>query len=105
MGPVACRVALRLAEPIFGLLGRTGIQVLGRVLGLVLAGIAVSFVLNGLRASGSVPRPDAVGLAGGWPACGFGPTNEGGERPVWRPNPFTGFRPERGRRVVQATAP
>jgi small neutral amino acid transporter SnatA (MarC family) len=44
-------VALRLAQPIFGLLGRTCIQVLGRVLGLVLAGIAVQFVLNGLRAS------------------------------------------------------
>jgi multiple antibiotic resistance protein len=46
---------LRLAEPLFRLLGRTGIQVLGRILGLVLAGIAVQFVLNGLRAAGVVP--------------------------------------------------
>jgi multiple antibiotic resistance protein len=48
-------VTLRLAEPLFRLLGRTGIQVMGRVLGLVLAGIAVQFVLNGLRAAGIVP--------------------------------------------------
>jgi multiple antibiotic resistance protein len=48
-------VTLRLAEPLFHLLGRTGIQVLGRILGLVLAGIAVQFVLNGLRAAGFVP--------------------------------------------------
>jgi multiple antibiotic resistance protein len=48
-------VTLRMAEPLFRLLGRTGIQVLGRILGLVLAGIAVQFVLNGLRAAGVVP--------------------------------------------------
>jgi multiple antibiotic resistance protein len=48
-------VTLRAAEPLFRLLGRTGIQVLGRVLGFVLAGIAVQFVLNGLRAAGVVP--------------------------------------------------
>ena len=47
-------LALRLAEPIFRLLGRTGIQALGRVLGLVLDGIAVQFILNGLRAAGMV---------------------------------------------------
>ena len=52
---VLCFLTLRLAEPIFHLLGRTGIQVLGRVLGLVLAGIAVQFVLNGLRAAGMAP--------------------------------------------------
>jgi multiple antibiotic resistance protein len=50
-------LTLRLAEPLFRLLGRTGIQVLGRVLGLVLAGIAVQFVLNGLRAAGFVSGP------------------------------------------------
>jgi MarC family membrane protein len=49
-------MTLRLAEPLFRLLGRTGIQVLGRVLGLVLAGIAVQFVLNGLRAAGVLPE-------------------------------------------------
>jgi multiple antibiotic resistance protein len=47
-------LTLRLAEPLFRLLGRTGIQVLERVLGLVLAGISVQFVLNGLRAGGIV---------------------------------------------------
>jgi multiple antibiotic resistance protein len=45
---------LWLAEPLYRLLGKTGIQVLGRVLGLVLAGIAVQFVLNGLNAAGVV---------------------------------------------------
>jgi multiple antibiotic resistance protein len=50
-------LTLRLAEPLFRLLGRTGIQVLGRVLGLVLAGIAVQFVFNGLRAAGVVSAP------------------------------------------------
>jgi multiple antibiotic resistance protein len=48
-------VTLRLAESLFRVLGRTGIQVMGRILGLVLAGIAVQFVLNGLRAAGIVP--------------------------------------------------
>jgi multiple antibiotic resistance protein len=42
---------LRLADPIQRRLGRTGIHVLGRVLGLVLAGIAVQFVLDGLTAA------------------------------------------------------
>jgi multiple antibiotic resistance protein len=51
---VLAYLALRLAEPIVRLLGRTGIQVLGRVLGLVLAGIAVQFILSGLRAAGMV---------------------------------------------------
>jgi multiple antibiotic resistance protein len=46
---------LRLAEPIYRLLGKTGIQVLGRVLRLVLAGIAVQFILDGLRAAGMAP--------------------------------------------------
>jgi multiple antibiotic resistance protein len=48
-------LSLRLADPIFRVLGRTGIQVLGRVLGLVLAGIAVQFIVNGLRAAGLAP--------------------------------------------------
>ena len=52
-------VTLRMAELLFRLLGRTGIQVLGRILGLILAGIAVQFVLNGLNARALVlgPRP------------------------------------------------
>lgn len=44
-------VTLRLAEPIQRRLGTTGIHILGRVLGLVLAGIAVQFVLDGLAAA------------------------------------------------------
>ena len=46
---------LRLAEPIQRRLGTTGINVLGRVLGLVLAGIAVQFVLDGLAAAKVIP--------------------------------------------------
>ena len=44
----------RLADPIQRRLGTAGIHVLGRVLGLVLAGIAVQFVLDGLAAAGVV---------------------------------------------------
>jgi multiple antibiotic resistance protein len=51
---VVSYLTLRLAESLYRFLGRTGIQVLGRILGLVLAGIAVQFVLNGLRAAGFV---------------------------------------------------
>lgn len=45
-------VCLRLAGPIQRRLGKIGIHVLGRVLGLVLAGIAVQFVLDGLAKAG-----------------------------------------------------
>ena len=48
---VTCYLTLRLAEPIQRRLGNTGIHVVGRVLGLVLAGIAVQFVLDGLAAA------------------------------------------------------
>lgn len=48
---VICYVTLRLGEPIQKRLGITGIHVLGRVLGLVLAGISVQFVLDGLAAA------------------------------------------------------
>jgi multiple antibiotic resistance protein len=54
---VVCYVCLRLAEPIQRRLGKTGVHVLDRVLGLVLAGIAVQFVLNGLVAAGLVAAP------------------------------------------------
>jgi multiple antibiotic resistance protein len=53
-------VTLRLADPIQRRLGLTGIHVLGRVLGLVLAGIAVQFVLDGLAKAGVI-RPLGVG--------------------------------------------
>jgi multiple antibiotic resistance protein len=50
--------ALRLAEPLHHWLGKTGIHVFSRVLGLLLAAIAVQFVLNGLRAAEvSLVRP------------------------------------------------
>jgi multiple antibiotic resistance protein len=54
---LVCYVTLRLAEPIQRRLGKTGVHVLDRVLGLVLAGIAVQFVLNGLAAAGLIPPP------------------------------------------------
>jgi multiple antibiotic resistance protein len=44
-------LTLRLAEPIHQALGRAGIHVLSRVLGLVLASIAVQFVLEGWTAA------------------------------------------------------
>lgn len=51
-----CYATLRLAEPIQKRLGTTGIHVLGRILGLVLAGIAVQFVLDGLAAAGLIDK-------------------------------------------------
>jgi multiple antibiotic resistance protein len=53
---LVCYVTLRLAEPIQKRLGTTGVHVLDRVLGLVLAGIAVQFILNGLKAADLIPR-------------------------------------------------
>ena len=52
---LVCYLTLRLAEPIQRRLGKTGIHVLDRVLGLVLAGIAVQFMLNGLKAADLLP--------------------------------------------------
>lgn len=59
---VVSYVTLRLAEPVNRALGKTGIHVLSRILGLVLAGIAVQFVLNGLRAAGALPWPGERGV-------------------------------------------
>ncbi len=53
---VVCYLTLRLAEPIQRRLGTTGIHVLGRILGLVLAGIAVQFVLDGAADAKIIPR-------------------------------------------------
>jgi len=49
-------ITLRLAEPIQRRLGTTGIHVTARVLGLVLAGIAVQFILDGLVAAKVIPK-------------------------------------------------
>jgi multiple antibiotic resistance protein len=51
-----CYITLRLAEPIQRRLGTTGVHVLDRVLGLVLAGIAVQFILNGFKAAELLPK-------------------------------------------------
>ena len=48
-------ICLRLAGPIQRKLGKIGIHVLGRILGLVLAGIAVQLVLDGLSKAGVLP--------------------------------------------------
>jgi multiple antibiotic resistance protein len=48
---VASYVTLRLAEPLYRGMGQTGIHVFGRVFGLLLAAIAVQFVLDGLQAA------------------------------------------------------
>jgi multiple antibiotic resistance protein len=50
----ATGVTLQLAAPLHRLLGRTGIHVLTRVFGLLLAAIAVQFVLDGLRSAGAI---------------------------------------------------
>jgi multiple antibiotic resistance protein len=47
-------LTLLMAEPLHRALGRTGIHVFSRVMGLILAAIAVQFVINGLRAAGLV---------------------------------------------------
>lgn len=42
-------VALRLGEPLLGRLGKTGIRVVTRIMGLLLAAVAVQFVLSGVK--------------------------------------------------------
>jgi len=42
-------VALRLGEPLLNRLGKTGIRVVTRVMGLLLAAVAVQFVLSGVK--------------------------------------------------------
>jgi multiple antibiotic resistance protein len=41
-------IALRMADPIRNLLGKTGINIISRLLGLVLAAVAVEFISGGL---------------------------------------------------------
>lgn len=47
---------LRLSERVTRLLGVTGRQVVGRVLGILLAALAVQFVLDGIRGAGLLPH-------------------------------------------------
>ena len=44
-----CYVALRLSEPLVRLLGQTGVNVVTRVLGMLLAALAVQYVADGAR--------------------------------------------------------
>jgi multiple antibiotic resistance protein len=46
----ACLIVFMAAEKISGLLGRTGSIVLSRLLGVLLTGLAVQFVVDGIRA-------------------------------------------------------
>jgi multiple antibiotic resistance protein len=50
-------VTLQLAAPLNRLLGKTGIHVLTRVFGLLLAAVAVQFVLNALASVGVIRAP------------------------------------------------
>jgi multiple antibiotic resistance protein len=42
-------LALRVGEPLLGRLGKTGIRVVTRVMGLILAAVAAQFVLSGVK--------------------------------------------------------
>ena len=46
---ILCYVALRLSEPLVRLLGQTGVNVVTRVLGMLLAALAVQYVADGAR--------------------------------------------------------
>jgi multiple antibiotic resistance protein len=52
---IATAITLQLAAPLHRVLGKTGIHVLTRIFGLLLAAIAVQFVLNGLKDAGVIP--------------------------------------------------
>jgi multiple antibiotic resistance protein len=45
---VACWGALRLGERLLERIGRTGIRIVTRLMGLLLAAVAVQFVINGV---------------------------------------------------------
>lgn len=52
---VVSYVTLLLAAPLHRALGRTGIHVFSRIMGLILAAISVQFVLDGMQAAGVLP--------------------------------------------------
>jgi multiple antibiotic resistance protein len=45
---VACWMALRLGERLLARIGRTGVRIVTRLMGLLLAAVAVQFVINGV---------------------------------------------------------
>ena len=47
-----CMVLFALATPLARALGRTGVMVVTRLLGMLLAALSVQFVIDGLRGSG-----------------------------------------------------
>jgi multiple antibiotic resistance protein len=50
--------SLRVADRVFARLGESGIRVATRIMGLILAAIAVQFVLSGMREAGVIgPLP------------------------------------------------
>ena len=42
-------LTLRIGEPLMGRLGKTGVRVVTRIMGLLLAAVAVQFVLSGVK--------------------------------------------------------
>jgi multiple antibiotic resistance protein len=48
---VACWLTLRIGEGLMARMGQTGIRVMTRIMGLLLAALAAQFVLTGVRES------------------------------------------------------
>jgi multiple antibiotic resistance protein len=46
---LACWIALRLGERLLARIGRTGIRIVTRLMGLLLAAVAVQFVITGVK--------------------------------------------------------
>jgi multiple antibiotic resistance protein len=58
LGLIMTFVAMRAADTLVRLLGETGADVVGRISGILLAGLAVQFIFDGLRSG----FPHAFGL-------------------------------------------